>query len=146
MYRSLGKCIAVIHKNLNYYLNKKLEKFNVKSDQLEIIHTLNAIKGLSQNALGEILLEDKITITKRLKGLEQEGYIERRVDSKDKRIKKLYLTDKGHELSEISREIIEESSDILTENLSDDAKKCLKDILPQMSKNIFDATSKFKKS
>jgi DNA-binding MarR family transcriptional regulator len=50
----------------------------------------------SQDEVASILKVDKGTAARAIAKLETEGYVERKVFTTDKRIEKLYLTDKAH--------------------------------------------------
>lgn len=133
-----GKYITVASKSMNYYFNKKLEKFNIKRSHLQILHCLYSHRGISQHDLGQCLMLDKITVTKILKGLTEEGYVEKRDDKNDKRIKALYVTDKGYELHDEVVDIMTEVTDILFQNFSDGEQQMAKELLIRMSQNMYE--------
>jgi DNA-binding MarR family transcriptional regulator len=141
---SPGKYITIISKNMNYYFNKKLEKFNIKRNHLQILHCLYNHEGISQNELGKMQMIDKITVTKLLKGLVEEGYVEKRDGQEDKRIKELYVTVKGHNLHDEIVAIMEEVTDILFENFSSGEEQIAGELLARMSKNIYETVEALK--
>ncbi|SHJ34011.1 DNA-binding transcriptional regulator, MarR family [Dethiosulfatibacter aminovorans DSM 17477] len=134
-----GKHITIISKNVNYYFNKKLEKYNIKRNQLQILHYLNKNKGVSQDELGKDLMMDKISVTKILKGLVSEQYVEKREGEKDKRRKELYITEKGYELHDEVYDITQEVTEILFRGFSYGEEQIARELLIRMSKNIYEA-------
>lgn len=50
--------------------------------------------GISQEELANKLCINKSNVTRGLSNLEEQGYVERKVDTKDKRVLKVYPTDK----------------------------------------------------
>jgi len=137
-----GKHITSISKNMNYYFNKKLEKYNIKRNQLQVLHYLYHNEGFSQNELGKALMEDKITVTKILKGLVKEGYVEKRDAKDDKRIKELYITEKGYVLHDEVYEIMQEVTDILLKDFSYGEEQMLRELLVRMSTNMYTIVQK----
>lgn len=133
-----GKYITIISKNMNYYFNKKLEKYNIKRNQLQILHYLYNNEGVSQNELGNVIMVDKITVTKILKGLVKEGYVEKREGNEDKRRKELYVTEKGYKLHDEIYAIMREVTDILFQDFSYGEKQIVKELLIRMSTNIYE--------
>lgn len=135
---SPGKHITIISKNMNYYFNKKLEKYNIKRNQLQILHYLYNNEGVSQNELGKALMVDKITVTKILKGLVKERYVEKRDGKEDKRRKELYVTEKGYKLHDEAYDIMQEVTDILFRDFSYGEEQIVRELLIRMSKNIYE--------
>lgn len=135
---SPGKYITIISKNMNYYFNKKLEKYNIKRNQLQILHYLYNNEGVSQNELGKALMVDKITVTKILKGLVKEKYVEKKDGKEDKRRKELYVTEKGYKLHDEVYDIMQEVTDILFRDFSFGEEQIVRELLIRMSKNIYE--------
>lgn len=135
---SPGKHITIISRNMNYYFNKKLEKYKIKRNQLQVLHYLCNNKGISQNELGKALMVDKITVTKILKGLVEEGYVEKKDGEEDKRRKELYITENGYKLHDEVYEIMEEVTDILFKDFSYGEEQIIRELLIRMSNNIYE--------
>jgi DNA-binding MarR family transcriptional regulator len=135
---SPGKHITIISKYMNYYFNKKLEKYNIKRNQLQILHYLYNNEGISQNELGKALMVDKITVTKILKGLVKEKYVEKKDGKEDKRRKELYITEKGYKLHDELYDIMQEVTDILFRDFSYGEEQIVRELLIRMSKNIYE--------
>ena len=141
---SPGKHITIISKNMNYYFNKKLDRYNIKRNQLQILHYLYDNQGVSQNELGKALMVDKITVTKILKGLVKEKYVEKRDGKEDKRIKELYITDRGYKLHDEAYKIMKEVTDVLFKGFSCGEEQLVAELLTRMSRNIYDVVQELK--
>lgn len=139
-----GRYITIISKNMGYYFNKKLEKYNIKKNHLHILHYLYNNEGVSQNELGKDLMVDKITVTKILKGLVEEGYVSKREGKKDKRKKELYVTEKGYKLHDEIYDIMREVTDILFRDFSYGEEQIARELLIRMSKNIYEVVQNSK--
>lgn len=93
-------------------------------------------EGLTQTELGEHLGVDPSTVTKTIKRLEHGGIIERRQDEQDRRVWRVYLTEKGRELQKPVGKIWEELESLTIANLSDVELALLKRILGQILDNL----------
>ena len=75
--------------------------------------------GINQNALGEYIALDRSSVTKCVEGLENQGFIRREIDPKDKRARLLFITPAGEEmlkqLSAAARQIRKRFQDHLGE-------------------------------
>lgn len=74
--------------------------------------------GISQQELAEKGFYDKGTTARAVKKLEQENYIIRKADENDKRIIRLYVTQKGESLMPIIDQVIADWRGIITEGMS----------------------------
>ena len=68
----------------------------IHQGQLPVLAVVNEQDGLPQTDLAKILHITPPAMTSRLKRLEKGGWIERRRDSDDHRIWRVYATEKGH--------------------------------------------------
>lgn len=93
-----------INRNLELYKRKKAKSSGLNSTDSLAIHLICKNKGISQDELADKLGVDKGLVTKIVKHLEQESYIERLKDSRDRRVNRLFPTDKAQE---IHRAVIE---------------------------------------
>jgi DNA-binding MarR family transcriptional regulator len=106
-----------------------LAQFNLIPPQLGILRVIEASGPMSQIALGEELGIDKATMVKLIDGLEKPQYIRRVGDTKDRRIKLIYITPKGKKVFEkgvkVGKKIEENFLSVLTET----ERKSLKEII-----------------
>jgi DNA-binding MarR family transcriptional regulator len=141
---SIGKYITIIYENMNYYINRKLEKYNIKRSQLQILHYLYLNGGICQNEIGKALMLDKVTVTKVLTVLVNEDLVEKREVSEDKRRKELYVTEKGNRLQGEIFSIMEEVADAMFEGFSEGERQLYKELSIRVSRNIYTATISFR--
>ncbi len=76
------------------------------------------------------------TVTVMLQGFEQKGYILRVPVSRDARLKKIVLTEKAEQLQERSWREMERFHQKLEENLSEDEKEQLLNLLGKIKQNL----------
>jgi len=125
-----------IERDYNYLTNKKMREFNIGKHDVRVLKVINANEGISQNNICSIINEDKITVSKAVKNLEQNGYIEKRKDSDDKRITRLFMTEEGINKREHLLEILNYLNNTLVKDLSDEEVDYFNKILKKVSKNI----------
>ncbi|MEO1713313.1 MAG: MarR family transcriptional regulator [Bacteroidota bacterium] len=74
------------------------EKFGLSPFHMGILADLFLEDGVRQQDLAVSSIKDKATIARALERMEQKGFLERIPDPKDKRSKRILLTEKGKEL------------------------------------------------
>ncbi|MEM0516479.1 MarR family transcriptional regulator [Pseudoalteromonas sp. YIC-827] len=92
-------------------------------------------EGCTQHELATNLGLEMPSLTRTLKQLEQSEIIERRVDSQDKRCRRLYFTEQGHQQMLLLRARIAEIKTQLYRNLSDEQLNGLAQGLIQLEEN-----------
>lgn len=141
---SIGKWIEIISKHQKYYLNKNLEKYNINNGEYKILIHIYLEEGICQKDLVNILKLDKFEIAKGIKKLVKEDFISKCFDQKDRRITKLYLTDKSKKIKEEFIELLKNSSNILTKDLTKDEIILINNYLSKMAENIYKESNKLK--
>ncbi|KAA0965944.1 MarR family transcriptional regulator [Sporosarcina sp. ANT_H38] len=132
---SIGRWISLLHRYGNVYINEQLKEFNLGAGQYQFLAVLYQNEGISQDEIASLLKMDKGTAARAIAKLEKEGYVERKIFIVDKRIKKLYLTEKAHAFESKLTSILQEWKDIITEGLSGDEQEYASKLLDKMSKN-----------
>lgn len=111
---AVAKASQIIHQKLA----KALISLDIKVPHLDILANLYRFEGISQQDLARKLLVGRSNISMLLPQIEKRGLIERRPDDRDKRILRLYLTDKGRDITgqalAIELELIEHSMSTTT--------------------------------
>ncbi len=81
---------ANLHKRI---MNAMLARYNLTYAQYLVLKQLDAKEGLSAKVLLEELDTDKATLSGIVSRLEKYGWVTRQVDTKDRRLMHIYLTD-----------------------------------------------------
>lgn len=115
---------------------KVLEGYGLYVGQPQFLFTLLNEEGLSQKEIAQRLEIKPATVNVTLKRLEKVGLVEKRLDEKNKRASKVYLTDKGRDICLEVKGVMHERSAKLFSVLSDDEKVNFKKILEKLNKNI----------
>ena len=94
---------------------------SVSMDEFVTMDTISLNDGICQRELAKLILKDRANTGRILNSLEEKGYIERFVDTKNNRlVRKMRLTPEGREIttkvSKVLREYIEKLPKVLSEN------------------------------
>lgn len=127
----VGKLIAIIEKNQVLYLNRQLERFNINSSQLHFLFEISHQKKINQDKIASRCTIDKGTVARSVKKLEDNDLVKREVDEKNRRQKKVSLTNKGEETLNQAIKLLNELEKTVYDNSyieTEDFKKALKEI------------------
>ena len=136
---SVGKYIASIYRNSQCIINKKLEGYDIGSGQHDFLYSICKNEGISQTELSKQLYIGKATTAKTVKHLEKIGYIRREKDPEDKRVYRLYLTEKGHEIAPLVNEVYGGMLDLYGKGFSQEEYEHIVHILKKILGNLHDA-------
>ena len=75
-----------------------LNQLGLHVGQEMFLYELWSNEGITQTEMAERLLLQPATVTNTLQRLEREGFVERRSDTEDQRISRVYVTDKGRNM------------------------------------------------
>lgn len=131
----IGKYISQIYRKGRAFINKGLLEYDMGYGQMLFLLQLYKQDGISQEDLTKKLSIDKGTTARSIKKLEQEGFIIRSKDEYDKRAYKIYLTDKSKEKQETVCNVLQDWEDILTENITEEERDTLINILKKICIN-----------
>ena len=87
--------LSILFRNSQKYFDRLLAKFDIGAGQLIYIIAINENEGVTMQEVSRLLEMDKGTTTKSIQRLIEQGYVEIRIDEKDRRIKHLYMTEKS---------------------------------------------------
>lgn len=104
--------------------------------QWVILVWLERQPGLSQNELACLVEVEPITVARLIDRLEARGFVERRPDPKDRRIRRLHLKAAAEPLLEKIHAYRRELSATVTEGIDTDALKRFGDSLVRMKANL----------
>ena len=90
--------------------------------------------GISQEQLSEHIMVNKSNVASKLSGLENNGWITRATSKTDKRIYQIYPTEKALEVFPEIKQLMENWNELILEELSEEEKETLFQILPKISK------------
>lgn len=132
---SMGKYISILYRSGAMYFNHNFQDCNIGSGQYPFIIFLSRNEGVTQEEMSSSLYIDKGTTAKAIKKLEQEGYVRREIDTKDKRAYRVYLTEKGRIVTLNIFKVLHSWNDILTSDFTEEEKQQALNLLQRMLDN-----------
>lgn len=132
---TISKCASIVYRFGHMFFDEYLEKNHIGSGQQFFLLHIYEHPGISQEDLAHIDHYDKGTTARAVKKLEQEGYILRKSDEKDRRFMKLYVTKDGEALVMKIQEIIKQWNKMLTEGLSDEEQVLVSNLMEKIAQN-----------
>lgn len=132
---TISKCASIVYRFGHMFFDEYLEKNHIGSGQQFFLLHIYEHPGISQEDLAHIDHYDKGTTARAVKKLEQEGYILRKSDEKDRRFMKLYVTKDGEALVMKIQKIIKQWNKMLTEGLSDEEQVLVSNLMEKIAQN-----------
>lgn len=138
----LNKYIAISQRSQHKFILNKLSKYNLGNTSYPILLALYLAekenKKLGQNEIARKLHIDKSLITKSVKSLVINSYIEISDDSSNKSKKILLLTEKSKKLIPEIKEVLDEWRTIFLNNFTEEEERELEKLLKKAYLNIVD--------
>jgi DNA-binding MarR family transcriptional regulator len=128
--------IGVIARALDSIANVEFKKFNLTKGQYLYLVRVGENPGIIQERMAEMIKVDRTTAARSVQKLETKGLITRLPDEKNKKIKRLYLSDQGKKVFPIIERENVYSNQIALESLSEEQATELERLLKIVSQNI----------
>ena len=117
-------------------INFDKEKISVTPQQWSVLTVLWNEDGISQQQLADSFSKDKTSMTRLLNNMEKNQLIVRKQDLKDKRNKKIFLTEKSRSLKLDSINIAEKTLVDALHGISHNDLKLSKQVLKKINENL----------
>ena len=134
--RSLGFLLHDVSRLLRRRFDGRARTIGLTRAQWSVLAHLSRYEGINQTALADILEIEPITLVHQLDRLEAAGWIERRLDPQDRRVRLLYLTDRGRPILERMHELGAETRAEAVAGLSAAEQDALIDTLLRIKANL----------
>ncbi|MDY6792937.1 MAG: MarR family transcriptional regulator [Thermodesulfobacteriota bacterium] len=97
---SPGYIINSLAREMNVCLYRSFREkgFEITAQQWAVLNRLWEMEGLHQSKLAQKTTKNRHNMTMIIKQLEVKGFIEKRSDTQDKRLQRVYLTKRGKDL------------------------------------------------
>ncbi len=133
---NLGDNIGNLYRVWQKTLSKKLAPYNLTPEQSSILTDLFISPGLSQNEIAIKRGKEHSTIVRLLQRMEKKGLIKRKKETKDNRIHKIYITEKGREGALIHYRCLREVLDIALRGVSERTQEFIIKVYKVMIENL----------
>jgi DNA-binding MarR family transcriptional regulator len=128
--------IGMIARALDSISNIEFKEFNLTKGQYLYLVRICENPGIIQEKLAEMIKVDRTTTARAIKRLEMQGLIEKRDDRQNKKIKKLFPTEKGQSVYPFIRRENDYSNAVALAGLSEEEVETLFYLLQKIRKNI----------
>ncbi len=129
LYKSARLCV-------NAFANR-LEKagLDISVEQWRLLIPLSRYPGISQRKLAELASQEKTGVSRLLSGLESKGYVRREDDPEDRRVKRLFATEKGLDLLDRTVDLAHANNASVAEGIDPEEFAVCKKVLLQIILN-----------
>lgn len=132
----LGRWISILDRLMKMYYDRGLADFEIGWGQQFYVEYLYDHPGASAQEMAQCIRVDKATLTKVIKKLLALDYIKVTADEKDKRVKRLYLTEKALPAARRIKEIHNSFYQTVCTGLSPETVRLTEETLAQMVENV----------
>lgn len=135
---SPGYMINILAREMNACLYRSFREkgFGITPQQWAVLNRLWEMEGLHQSKLAEKTTKNKHNMTMILKQLEKKGFVEKRSDTRDKRLQRIYLTKSGKALKEKLIPIVTDIIEKLFRGVASQDMEVLNKVHKTMIKNL----------
>lgn len=131
----LSKEITLLYRRGRVFIDGAINEQELGGGLYSIIFFLKNNNGSSQEEISKNMEIEKTTLTRGLGRLEEQGYIARKVDEKDRRVNRVFLTEKGFDALPKLHEYSNQWQEVLTEGFTSAERAELERLIKKMSEN-----------
>ncbi len=130
--------ISILYRYSRIHMARALRSHATGAGQYPFLLAVSRLPGISQDGLAEELAIDKGTTARAVRTLEKAGYLERRMDERDRRTLRLYSTAAGLSFVDVLDDALREWMEVLFRGLSGPERDQAFDLIIRMSANARD--------
>ncbi|PGL67428.1 MarR family transcriptional regulator [Bacillus sp. AFS055030] len=128
--------IGMIARALDSISNIEFKEHDLTKGQYLYLVRIAENPGIIQEKLAEMIKVDRTTAARAIKKLETNGFIEKKEDKENKKIKKLYVTEKGEKVYPFIKRENDYSNIVALEGLSEIEVETIFTLLQKVRKNV----------
>ncbi|MRI85010.1 MarR family transcriptional regulator [Aerococcaceae bacterium WS4759] len=128
--------IGMIARALDSISNIEFKEYDLTKGQYLYLVRICEHPGIIQEKLAEMIKVDRTTASRAIKKLEKNGFIERREDKYNKKIKKIFPTMKGENVYPKIRRENDHSNSVALAGFSEREVEIISHLLQRVRKNI----------
>ena len=133
----IGYWIKKLDRTMKNAHDKKLQQYDLTLSQGSVLHQLWTKDGLTQKEIQENLGMRGASVSGLVDTLLKKGLISRQQDEEDARFKRLYLTEEGSKLEDLSLSVINELEGTISQGFSEEEKVILICWLKKLYNNLY---------
>ena len=128
--------IGMIARALDSISNIEFKEYDLSKGQYLYIVRICENPGIIQEKLAEMIKVDRTTAARAIKKLEMNGFIEKKEDKQNKKIKKLFPTEKGENVYPFIIRENDHSNSVALAGFSEEEAETIFNLLQRIRNNI----------
>lgn len=128
--------IGMIARALDSISNIEFKEYDLTKGQYLYLVRICENPGIIQEKLAEMIKVDRTTAARAIKKLEMHGFIEKKEDDQNKKIKKLFPTEKGTTIFPIIKRENNHSNRVALAGFSESEAETIFQLLQRVRKNV----------
>lgn len=137
--------IGMISRALDSIANIEFKPYDLTKGQFLYLVRVCEQPGIIQERLGELIKVDRSTVIRAVQKLQRNGLVEKRPDQENKKIRRLYPTEKGRQLYPLLKREDDFSNQRALQGFSTTERRQLAVMLQRMATNVNDDWHSVKK-
>lgn len=134
--------IGVSWRCANLYRTAKFEHAGFGCYQYSYLLNVCRYPGISQDGLAKLIYIHKSTVARQLAALEEKGFVERRPDPEDKRLLRVYPTEKAMAVQDMITGVLQDWDALVTDEFTAEERETLERLthrLAERAKRVVEA-------
>ncbi len=132
----LGFLVNDVSRLMRTRFDSRARDLGLTRPQWRVLVFLARSEGINQSGLAEIIEVERMTLGRMIDRLEAAGLVERRPDASDRRVHRLYLSNKAKPLLDDMVVLANELQDEALDGLSDADRHTLRSLLTVIKNNL----------
>ncbi|MEC1751703.1 MarR family winged helix-turn-helix transcriptional regulator [Bacillus mojavensis] len=128
--------IGMIARALDSISNIEFKEYNLTKGQYLYLVRICENPGIIQEKLAEMIKVDRTTAARAIKKLEMNGFIQKMDDDHNKKIKKLFPTEKGKDVFPVIKRENDHSNSVALAGFSEKEAETIFHLLQRIRKNV----------
>lgn len=128
--------IGMIARALDSISNIEFKEYDLTKGQYLYLVRICENPGIIQEKLAEMIKVDRTTAARAIKKLEMNGFIEKKDDQQNKKIKKLFPTEKGKQVYPFIKRENDHSNIVALDGFSETEVETISNLLQRVRRNI----------
>ncbi len=132
--KDLGRSLTFLYRNRRRFMDERLRQYGFSGAMYMMLLHVDRHPGATQDSIATHMYIDKSNVARRIKQLEELGYIHRETDLSDRRQNNLYLTEQGRKLVPVIRTHLSEWGQSVASGLTEEEQETLLQLLAKIRK------------
>lgn len=134
--KEINESFKKVHMLHRFNLHKSISATGIYMGQPPILNFIYKNNNCTQKELADYLMVSPASVAVSIRRMQKSGLIEKVADKKDMRLNRIYLTNKGREISEFCKKEFEKTELLMLSGFSDDELNTISLFLKRISDNL----------